>query len=37
VTESGRALIALYRGVEESAIKACQADIRKLMKMLAKP
>ena len=37
LTESGKRLIALYRGVEAQALKACAPDIRKLMKLLAKP
>ena len=37
VTETGRRLIALYRGVEAQALKACAPDIRKLMNLLAKP
>ena len=36
LTDSGRQLITLYRGIEAEALKACQADIKKLMKMLAR-
>lgn len=35
LTESGRALVALYRQIELTALEACKTDIRKLMKMLA--
>ncbi|MET0208974.1 MAG: ModE family transcriptional regulator [Burkholderiaceae bacterium] len=35
LTESGRALVALYRQIELTALDACKTDIRKLMKMLA--
>lgn len=35
LTDTGRQLIALYRGIEAQALKACQADIRKLLKLLA--
>ena len=37
LTASGRQLIALYRGIEAQALKACAPDIRKLMKLLAAP
>lgn len=36
LTDSGRELLALYRGIEATALQACQADIRKLMKKLAR-
>jgi molybdate transport system regulatory protein len=35
VTATGRQIIALYRSVEETASKACQADIAQLMALLA--
>src|SRR6218665_1068346 len=35
LTETGRQLIALYRGIEAQAMQTCQADIRKLLKLLA--
>jgi len=35
LTDTGREVIALYRGIEIQALKACQADIRKLMKLMA--
>lgn len=34
LTDTGRELIALYRGIEAQALKAAQADIRKLLKLL---
>lgn len=37
LTDAGRRLIELYRGVEAQALKACATDIKKLMKLLAKP
>lgn len=36
LTDAGRQLIALYRGIEAQALNACQADIKKLMKLLAR-
>ncbi|HEY4079797.1 MAG TPA: LysR family transcriptional regulator [Burkholderiaceae bacterium] len=36
LTETGRQLIALYRGIEAQAVQACQPDIRKLLKLLAR-
>jgi molybdate transport system regulatory protein len=35
LTETGRALIALYRGIEAQAREACRSDIRRLMTLLA--
>lgn len=35
LTDTGRELIALYRGIEAQALKAVQADIKKLLKLLA--
>jgi molybdate transport system regulatory protein len=35
LTDTGRQLIALYRGIEEQAQRACQDDIQKLLKLLA--
>lgn len=35
LTETGRQLIALYRGIEEQALAACQGEIKKLLKLLA--
>jgi len=37
LTEAGRRLIELYRGIETQALKACAPDIRKLLKLLAAP
>ncbi|MDY0744621.1 LysR family transcriptional regulator [Paucibacter sp. R3-3] len=37
LTEAGRRLIELYRGIEAQALKACAPDIRKLLKLLASP
>ncbi len=36
VTEVGRQLVALYRGIEEQAVQACQSDIKKLMRLFAR-
>lgn len=36
LTDAGRQLVALYRGIEDKAAQACRADIRKLMAMLAR-
>ena len=36
LTPAGRQLIAVYRQIESDALSACQADIKKLMKMLAR-
>ncbi len=36
LTDTGRQLIALYRGIEAEALKTCQADVRKLLKLLAR-
>jgi molybdate transport system regulatory protein len=35
LTEAGRELIALYRGIEAQAREACCADIRRLLDLLA--
>lgn len=35
LTEAGRKLIALYRGIEATAQQACAADIRRLLRLLA--
>lgn len=35
LTESGRALISLYRQIEETALAACKGEIKQLMKLLA--
>ena len=35
LTATGREVMALYRSIEAEAMKACQADIRKLMKLMA--
>jgi len=35
LTDSGRALVALYRQIEDSALAACKTDIKRLMKLLA--
>lgn len=35
LTDTGRELIALYRGIEAQAQQACQHDIQKLLKLLA--
>ena len=37
LTDAGRRLIELYRGIEAQALKACAPDIRKLLKLLATP
>ncbi|WP_077037074.1 winged helix-turn-helix domain-containing protein [Pelomonas sp. KK5] len=34
LTPAGRRLIELYRGIEAEALKACAADVRKLLKLL---
>ena len=36
LTETGLQLIALYRGIESAAMQACQNDIKKLLKMMAR-
>ena len=36
LTETGRALVAHYRGVEATAGKACAPEIRKLLSLLAR-
>lgn len=36
VTETGLQLIALYRGIESQAQKAAQADIKRLLALIAK-
>jgi molybdate transport system regulatory protein len=36
LTDSGRALLALYRGIEAQALQACQADIQRLLGLLAR-
>lgn len=35
LTDSGRALVALYRQIEETALAACKGEIKQLMKLLA--
>jgi len=35
LTENGRQLLALYRGIEAQALQACQPDIQRLLKLLA--
>ncbi len=35
LTDTGRELIARYRGIEAQAQQACQDDIKKLLKLLA--
>ncbi|MDH0862917.1 LysR family transcriptional regulator [Mitsuaria sp. GD03876] len=35
LTDTGRTVIALYRRIEATALDACKADIRQLMKLLA--
>jgi len=35
LTESGRALITLYRQIEDTALQAAKPEIRQLMKLLA--
>ncbi|MEP7301398.1 MAG: LysR family transcriptional regulator [Caldimonas sp.] len=36
LTEVGRQLIALYRGIEATAARACAGDIRKVIELLAR-
>ena len=36
LTDTGRDLIALYRGVEERAAKACQAELKQLIGLIAR-
>jgi molybdate transport system regulatory protein len=36
LTDTGRELIALYRGIEAQTQQACQTDIRKLLALLAR-
>ena len=36
LTASGLKLIALYRGIEATAMRACRADVTRLMKLLAR-
>lgn len=36
LTDAGRQVIVLYRRIEETAARACQGDIRKLLGLLAK-
>jgi molybdate transport system regulatory protein len=36
LTDAGRALVAHYRSIEETASEACAAEIRKLSSMLAR-
>ena len=35
LTDSGRALISLYRQIEDTALAACKSDIKQLLKLLA--
>ncbi|KAI1692144.1 transcriptional regulator, LysR family [Ditylenchus destructor] len=35
LTETGRALVGLYRQIEATALQACKSEIRQLMKLLA--
>ena len=35
LTDSGRALIALYRQIEDTALQACKPEIKRLLKLLA--
>ena len=35
LTDQGRALVGLYRRIEQTATKACREDIRALMALLA--
>ena len=35
LTETGRALVGLYRQIEATALQACKPEIRQLMKLLA--
>jgi molybdate transport system regulatory protein len=35
LTETGRALVGLYRQIEATALQACRPEIRQLMKLLA--
>lgn len=35
LTESGRALVSLYRQIEDTALAACKPDIKQLLKLLA--
>lgn len=35
LTDSGRALISLYRQIEETALEACKPEIKRLLKLLA--
>ena len=34
LTEAGRELIALYRRIEQTAMRACRDDIRRMLRML---
>jgi molybdate transport system regulatory protein len=36
ITETGRQLIALYRRVEETAARSCQADLTRLLALVAR-
>lgn len=36
LTDVGRQLIALYRGIEATAAAACDADIRQILRLLAR-
>lgn len=36
VTEAGRKLIAVYRGIEAKAASTCRADVSRLLRMLAR-
>ena len=35
LTDTGRQLIALYRGIEAQALQTCKGDMQKLLKLLA--
>ena len=35
LTDSGLKLVALYRNIEATALRACRADVARLMKLLA--
>lgn len=36
LTDAGRQVVVLYRRIEDTAVKACQQDIRKIMALLAR-